>query len=245
MKIGLISRGRTRSSIVQESLSRKHRLFNNFEIYLQAQKVIKLNEKSDDLNNFQKKLKNITDTIFLKQNFICKLWPSMLISRPHMFENTQPFDDIKDKIIFNISEYFRISDYDELYYLNRDLHHSTISWIYRCKRNKLMNSVKYLQSNTSDSPLVITIDDNDLSIARFYILEYCLQEKIKDFLDEQKIPYTDITETYDQYIDNKIHHITPSNNDYSKLITNCDMLPKFIDDWYKVCLTNINDWKYY
>jgi hypothetical protein len=66
----------------------------------------------------------------------------MLINRPHMFENNQSFDDIKNKIIFNISEYFSISEYDELYYLNRDLHHSTFSWIYRCKRIKLMN---YLQ----------------------------------------------------------------------------------------------------
>jgi hypothetical protein len=236
MKIGLICRGRTRSSIIQDSLSKKHKLINNFEIYLRAQKVFK---KGNDLNNnFQTELKNITNTIFLKQNFICKLWPSMLIHRPHMFENNQSFDDIKNKIIFNISEYFRISEYDELYYLNRDLHHSTFSWVYRCKRIKLMN---YLQPNI---PLVITIDDIDLSIARFYILEYCLQEKIKDFLNEQQIPYIDITETYNQYIDNKIDTI-PSNNDYNKLITNSDMLPKFIDDWYNICCENITDWKYY
>jgi hypothetical protein len=235
MKIGLICRGRTRSCIIQDSLSKKHKLINNFEIYLRAQKVFK---KSEINNNFQTELKNITNTMFLKQNFICKLWPSMLINRPHMFENNQSFDDIKNKIIFNISEYFRISEYDELYYLNRDLHHSTFSWVYRCKRIKLMN---HLQPNI---PLVITMDDTDLSIARFYILEYCLQEKIKDFLNEQQIPYIDITETYNQYIDNKINTI-PSNNNYNKLITNSDMLPKFIDDWYNICCENITDWKYY
>ena len=94
--------------------------------------------------------------------------------------------------------------------------------------------------NTINEPLVITIDDIDLSIVRFYILEYCLQEKIKDFLCKQKIPYTDISETYTQYIDNK-----PNNNDYTKLITNCDMLPNFIDNWYKVCCENTIDWQYY
>ena len=61
MKIGLICRGRTRSSIIQDSLSKKHKLINNFEIYLRAQKVFK---KSEINNNFQTELKNITNTMF-------------------------------------------------------------------------------------------------------------------------------------------------------------------------------------
>ena len=40
--------------------------------------------------------------------------------------------------IFNISEYFRIKEYDQLYYINKDLHHSTISWVYT-KKTKLFH----------------------------------------------------------------------------------------------------------
>jgi hypothetical protein len=248
MKIGLISRGRTQSSAIVRTLSKEYDLDDNFELYFQAHShIIKyqyaktLGNKNYNLNiDFQNQLKTITNSIFLKKNFICKLWPSMLIEPPSKFEKNQTFNNIKNKIIFNISEYFRIKDYDQLYYISKDLHHSTLSWVYT-KKTKLFHRSKF----TEYTPPLITIDDNDLDIIRFYILEYCLQEKIKDFLCEQKIPYIDITETYSQYIDTDSIKTTVTNNDYTKLITNSDMLPKFIDDWYKVCCENTKDWKYY
>lgn len=248
MKIGLISRGRTQSSAIVQTLSKKYNIDTGFEIYFNAHnhvinyKKLKslINKKYNSNNDFQIQIKNITNSIFLKENVICKLWPSMLSEPPNRITDNDTFDDIKNKTIFNISEYFRIKEYDQLYYINKDLHHSTISWVYT-KKTKLFHRVK---NNDYLTPL-ITIDKDDLNLIKFYILEYCLQEKIKDFLCEQKIPYTDITKTYNQYIDNDIINLTVTNNDYAKLITNYDMLPSFIDDWYKVCLENTSDWKYY
>jgi hypothetical protein len=242
MKIGLISRGRTQSSAIVRSLSKKYNLTDNFELYFNAHNQIMKYENIKSLGNknFHQQIRNITNTVFLKENFICKLWPSMLIAPPSKFEKNQTFDDIKKKIIFNITEYFRIKDYDQLYFINKDLHHSTLSWIYTKKTN-LFHRGKF----TEYSPPIITIDDADLDIVRFYILEYCLQEKIKDFLCEQKIPYIDITESYNEYIDTDLIKTIATNNDYTKLITNYDTLPNFIDGWYKVCCENIVDWKYY
>ena len=248
MKIGLISRGRTQSSAIVRTLSKKYNLDDEFELYFQAHNhIIKYqsikalgNRNYNSTIDFQNQLKAITNNIFLKENFICKLWPSMLIAPPTMFRKDQTFDNIKNQIIFNISEYFQIANYDQLYYINKDLHHSTLSWVYT-KKTKLFHRSKF----TEYTPPLITIDDTDLDTIRFYILEYCLQEKIKDFLCEQKIPYIDITETYNEYIDIDVIKTTVTNNDYTKLITNYDMLPKFIDDWYEVCRANTNDWKYY
>lgn len=248
MKIGLISRGRTQSSAIVDTLSKKHNLDNNFEKYFQVHKrIIKYqnvkslsNIKYNRDNDFQQQIKNVTNEIFIKENFICKLWPSMLIMPDHKFQIDQTFDDIKKKIIFNISEYFRIKEYDQLYYINKDLHHSTISWVYTKKTN-LFHRGKFTEYSTP----TITVEDDDIDTIKFYILEYCLQEKIKDFLHEQKIPYTDISETYNQYIDTEILTTVVTNNDYTKLISNYDTLPSFIDDWYKLCCENTIDWKYY
>jgi hypothetical protein len=249
MKIGLISRGRTQSSAILWTLFKKHNLTKNLgEIYFEAsnnivkyQSIKTLSDKNYSVNDdFQQQLKDITNAIFLRERFVCKLWPSMLIMPKHKFKNNQTFDDIKSKIIFNITEYFRILDYDQLYYIDRDLHKSSISWVY-AKKTKLFHNYK----NMKYSPLPITIDENDLDIIRFYVLESCLQEKIKDFLDREKILYTDITEKYTDYIDDSATPATLTNNDYTKLITNYDILPNFIDNWYKVCCENTIDWKYY
>ena len=249
MKIGLISRGRTQSTPILWTLFNRYNLTKNFdEGYFQASKNIfkyqgikTLSTKNYNVNDdFQQQIKNLSNDLFLKEKFITKLWPSMLITPTHSFANNQTFDNIKSKIIFNISEYFRIRDYDQLYYLNRDLHKSTTSWVYA---NKLKRFHHY--QNHKYSPNKITIDENDFDIIRFYILEYCLQEKIKDFLCKEKISFIDITETYIQYIDNDVVPMNVTNNDYTKLITNYDILSSFIDDWHKVCCENTVDWQYY
>jgi hypothetical protein len=243
MKIGLISRGRTQSTAIIQTLAKRHKLINNFETYFGAANAIKkeLHPNNSLYDEFQLSIKNVTDTIFTSKNFICKIWPSMLIVPPDKFESHQTFDDIKSRIIFNISEYLRISEYDQLYYINKELQHSTLSWVYAKKTRRFHRFNKHIKYN---SP-VITIDDNDLDRLRFYILEYCLQEKIKDFLCKQKIPYTDISETYTQYIDDSMLNTSATNNDYPNLITNSDTISKFIDDWYNICCENTIDWKYY
>jgi hypothetical protein len=248
MKIGLISRGRTQSSAIVQTLSNKHNLTNKFEEYFilrnnflkyQGIKILS-NKNYVALDEFQGHLKNITNTMFLTENFICKLWPSMLALPPHKFNNNESFADIKKKIVFNINECFRIKDYDQLYYINKELHRSTLSWVY-AKKTNLFHRSKFKKYSTP----MITVGDDDLDRIRFYILEYCLQEKIKDFLCEQKIPYIDITDSYSQYIDIDVIQTTTTNNDYTKLITNYDILPSFIDNWYNVCCENTIDWKYY
>jgi hypothetical protein len=248
MKIGLISRGRTQSSAIVRTLAKRHNLEDVFEIYFNAhnhilsyQHIKSLgNKKYDKSKDFHKQILVTTDNLFNKENFICKLWPSMLSEPFNIITANDTFYDIKNKTIFNISEYFRIRKYDQLYYINKDLQHSTISWAYT-KKTQLFHRFKSKEYLTP----MITIDDTDLSLIKFYILEYCLQEKIKDFLNEQQISYTDITETYNQYIDADDLKTTVTDNDYTKLISNYDTLPSFIDDWYKLCIENTSDWKYY
>jgi len=238
MRIGLISRGRTCSTAVLLSLINKYNLTNHHEIYFKVGRNLYHDyysiSKGDHNRNsrFKDNIIKFTNNLFLEDNFITKLWPSMFIATPHRV--LEPFIDTKEKIIFDTNTYLRIKEYDQLYFLDRDLHTSASSWVYS-KKSKIWRK--------QPKQPIITIDPNDYGIVKFYILEYCLQQKMKTFMLENNIPFIDIGTNAEPYID-PTAKIVKSNNAYSSLITNYDELHNFITDYYKICMDNTKDWYY-
>jgi hypothetical protein len=244
MKIGVISRGRTASSAVVNSLTTNNKLSNKFEIYFDMH--IKLSRyyqlrpnttKNIQFTDFQTKLYNLTKSLFDEGNFIVKIWPSMLCFPPHKIYKNQSFQDIKDNFIFDITEYLNIHQYDKLYFLDKDLHHSAISWVYS-KKTKIFHKRK----NMSIQIPKINLDSADYDTVRFYILEYCLHQKLRQFLLDKQIPFTEISNNFESYINSDMLKIEESQNDYENLIYEYTDLYSYISEWYQVCIENTKDW---
>jgi hypothetical protein len=247
MKIGLISRGRTCSTAIIQSIAAKYNISNQHEIYTQTYNLIQNDyllrkKKSLELerDKFESELKNITNKLFSQNGFIVKIWPRMLIY-PHSMSASTTFGMIKQNATFNITEYFKINQYDKLYFLDRDLHVSTASWTY----SKKTHIFHYNKGDlTKPRRPIITINEKDYDIIRFYVLEYCLQQKLKKFLLDSNIDFEDITNNSLDLIDNSVATMRKTDNDYESLITNYDELQSFITDWYPICLENTKDWYY-
>jgi len=238
MKMGLISRARTCSSAVIFSLVKQYNLVNKYEIYNDITRNLDKDYYAlskgdfDREKRFKEKFLKFTDKLFLEDNFICKIWPAMLIATPHRV--IEPFEKTKEKIIFDLTTYLKIREYDQLYFLDRNLYDSTASWAY---------SKKSMIWRKQHRQPIVKLEPKDFNTVKFYILEYCLHQKIKEFLIEQNIPFIDIKDKPEPFIDSSIP-ITKSNNKYQELITNYDELYNFITDYYEIYVNNTKDWKF-
>lgn len=256
MKIGLISRGRTQSSAVIASLAHNYQLINLSEIYFQVlptvrsivdvkNKLLKIN--TDPKAIFAEKIKNLTNKISIEDNYICKLWPSMITFYNYDMNcepNKELFDSIKKNILFDITNYWKIKEYNILFFLDRDLYESTYSWVY-CKKTSLFHNYKIGNiTYRKDSPSLI-LENKDFATAKKYILEYCLQHKLKEFIIQNNLHYIDITDCTNLYIDNDIVKTQPTNKNYKQLITNSDELHDLIEKWYPICMEYTKDWHFY
>lgn len=248
MKIGIICRGRTRGTAILDSLCTKHNLKNKNELYFDVNEVIITHRdlrKNITLNQlqklFEKKIKQITNNLFLENDFGCKLWPSMLAmpANEHNIYN-ESLEDIKATLLFDLEYFFHISKYDKLFYVDRDIESSTISWVYS-KRTDMYHT--YLGKTNKYYP--ITLNNEDFAKARFYILEYCLQQKIKTYLIQNKISFVEISdEDYTLYSkDTKTYEETVI--DYKEYITNFVEFQQFIHTTYQDYSLQTETWKYY
>lgn len=237
MKIGVICRGRTGSSAVTRTIAKKHQCLTigeNFQAHshILGKKDIECSEK---MNIFKKYIFQSNKNLFFQKRFVVKIWPSMLILPPNKIENFETFVDFRQKIIFDIEEHLFLSKYDHLYFLDRNLYDSTLSWVYAKKIN-VFHKTKTLLPNYYK----IKLDDNDYALAKFYILEYCLQKKIKKYLQNSNIAFTEIT--MDDFDFDSNLPLEKSENDYKNLIIGVDDMIKFIGEQYNICQESTKDW---
>jgi hypothetical protein len=247
MKIGLICRGRTRSTAILDSLCYKYNLKNKNELYFDVNEIIlthkELRKKISNeelLPLFKSKIKNITNDLFTENNFGCKLWPSMLAlpANEHNIYN-ESLDDIKQTILFDLEYYFNLSQYDQLYFLNRNVEISTISWVYS-KRTDLYHTYK----GRKNKYYPITLNYEDFAKARFYILECCLQEKIKTYLVSNKIPFIEISDQDYNLYSNNAKVLEETDIDYHRYITNINQFKKFIGNTFDEYSEKTKYWTY-
>lgn len=248
MKVCLISRGRTRSTVVVNSLAEQFNIVNLEEIYFKAQHEIKQNvdhRKAIDWNLyipiFNSKVSAITRQLLEKQSFVCKIFPSMLISPPmHIIKNSETLDDIKQRIIFNLEEYLVLSQYDKVYFLERNLPESAISWVYSNK-----TGVYHKYKNKPNHYKPIKLNEVDYARARFYVLEFLLQQKIKEFLQQKSIPFTVISENnFEDILNGYSNTIEKTPVNYKELIANADDLIAFVEKIHNEYSVVVQDWQY-
>ena len=248
MKIVLISRGRTCSTAISKSLAHLNNVeylgetyFNTVHDNFVRHRTYRPKfSKEKVFTEFYQKLEVHTQSTFLKNDFLVKLFPSILHMPPNKMYKSDIFNSIKPYIISNL-DVLKITEYDKFYFLDRQFYNSIVSWVYSKKsliwhQNKI-NPKKYTK---------IYLDKLDFATAKFYILEYFLQQKIRDYLNNKNIPYTYIDESnYDQFIDTNILSTTKTEINYKDYITNIEELDVFIDYWYPIIKQETYDWFFY
>jgi len=197
MNICVIGRARTRSSVFCESVAVYHGLKNYNETYATASTPLfnpfffrNLSKSEKDKftwNRYQDLILKITEEMFETKNFITKLWPKWFIQNSEgkrvISENLQDFN-----IITNLQKYFKILDYDKIYWIDRSITDSicSLSFVY---------TVKKFHSPISTLKQPIIIDVNSRWV-QHYLFDILISSKFRNFLDENKIVYTSLT--YDE-----------------------------------------------
>lgn len=246
MKIALISRGRTRSTAILQSLSDEYKVENFNENYFRTHSIIKQrigimknSSYGEHLNFFKRKVKETTHEYFQHENFCCKIFPSMLVLPQHVIPEGETLDTTKTRILFNLEEYLQLSQYDSIYFLDRNLHESTLSWIYTRKTGQYHT---FENDKTIFNPINLVSEDYER--AKFYVLEYILQQKIKEYLIDKKIAFTEVSDhNYKNYANDKNsigmqERFVP----YDKLIDGCSNLTNLITKTYEEYKEQTKNW---
>jgi hypothetical protein len=249
MKLGLISRGRTRSTTILFSLTEQNQLRNFGEDYFRAHIILKEHleirrnlDSEKIIKLFEQKINEITNQMFTHGNFGCKIFTSMFVTPPsHIIKNTDTLSTIKSRTIFDATKYFRLQDYDKLYFLDRNLHDSAVSWIYT-RKTKLYHTWK---GEEKLSYTTIDLNEEDYGRAKFYVLEYILQQKLKKYMIEKSISFTEIDDSnYQEYL-SESSPLEKNLVDYKDVIQGYQQLLEFIDKTYIEYSSAVDDWNFY
>jgi len=247
MRIALISRPRTCSTAISKSLANFYNLdylgesyFNIHNTLLRYYKLRRNYDTQLALQKFSTQLNDYTNKIFQKENFIIKIFPSILHFPPSNMMEEHSFDFVKNQFLFKL-DVLKIKQYDKIYFLDRVLSDSLLSWAY-------CHHTRYFHKKKSEPPkyIKIEINDHDLSAVKFYIIEYFLQQKIKKYLDTEKIPYTYINESNcESYIDKNYLDIENTIIDYKDYILNLKKFDNFVEKWCSVCEQETQNWNFF
>lgn len=230
MKICNIGHARSRSSLINRWLANYFSLQNLDEEY----KFIKQSVYSNNTNNineslkqkYQKKIKNKTESIFLNQKFIIKIWPRFL----NFSLYCQNYNCYLSDIILN----FNLSGYDKIIVTKRNPVSSVCSlWLAKKYGYNYLNLELerptidyYLNRKNNIHTLPNFYNDKEI---RSFIVEILLIDKISKYLDCNNIKYDyldyeEIPAYLQQYnLDNceQLYELPiPSNINYSSTIKN-------------------------
>ena len=247
MRVAILSRPRTVSTAITKSFANTHNLNYLGESYFDIHKYLMRyyhlrpnHTHSNSFSNFSARLINHTDQIFKNEKFVIKIFPSMLHFPPSLMREQDTFTSIKKNFIFNL-DILNLQSYNQLYFLDRNFYNSIISWVYSNKSQKF-----HSRKNKKETYIPVFLTEEEFSIARFYIIEYLLQQKIKKYLDNNKFEYTYVDEkNYHQYVDAEYLPTQQTVIDYKNYIINLADLNAVIDKWYPICEKNTEDWNFY
>lgn len=247
MKIAILARPRTFSTAIGKTFAHNYDSIYVGETYLNVLMAIRRYyylRKSYDLkkaiNHLKNELSDHTKKIFSYGNFVIKIFPGMLHFPPGIITEYESFGDIKSKYIFDI-DILRLPEYDKILILERNLKQSLISWIYSRKIEHYHH-----QKNENYEYPTITLETSDFDYVRFYLLDYLLFEKIKEYLNQKNISYTIISENnFNDYVNNDILDTVQTPIKYDQYITNIQDLENFVDYWYPICREQTQNWTYY
>lgn len=246
MKILILCRPRTRSTLLIDSVAKHFEITDEDEnlkrTYGKFHSIL-LNPKFYDtfFNEFQKSFKNHVQELFVKNNFVVKLYPRMLTFSPHVINNIKEYNLT---CMSNLTYFANIRKFDKIYYLDRNIVDSVCSWAFS---NHINNFNFRNERNLADYQSInISIDIEKDAFLKFYIFEACILKLYKTFLEKNNINFIDLT--YDNVVDytklnfpNVVNKTIHSNFDYSKIITNYYDLQTSIMSYYDECDQYLKD----
>lgn len=243
MKILIVCRPRTRSTLLINSLSDFYNLNNKDENYKFCHGKLS-HALIDDtrFSLFENCIKSTTQNNFYEDNFVIKLFPRFLIL------NTMEIDSLEEynlKIIEDLSYYISFNKYNQVYFLNRDLVDSVCSWAYGNYINTFNFYDNITHKNIFDQNLKLHIDINHNSILKFYILETAILNCWKTFLNNNiqhiSLDYNDIPTYISTNFQNIVSKSIDNKFNYKELIVNYNNLEKDIFRYYTQCYNKVKN----
>lgn len=230
MKICILSRARTRSSIFCASIQKYYQCKNLGESYFYDKKLLDHTQE-----NFEKNIINSTENFFTNDNFVIKLWPKYLIYSKH---NVVPSDLSKLYILSDLEKCFFLSQYDKIYYVTRNVVDSVCSYYLALYRQQWMFSDTKQILDAKSKRLTFNFYGSEHWL-KFYLYETLLQDQMLKYLQINNLPfysidYEDIpkycNETY--YDTTKADIRLDSKLDYKEIFTNYFEVGEYITKFF-------------
>lgn len=248
----LVCHPRTRSSFFCDSYSKFYNVENFHEFLDFGEPLNKTVLKGKLLNNLtdklvmEKHLKHIqtcTDEIFSQKGGIVKFFPRHILNTHSEFIGYQysiaNIKNINFQYIPNFHDLLRIENYDQIIFLKRNLHDSTLSYVFNLfglSSPLLTKEIhkEYLHKKYTN----FTITQDYLKHINFFVYEYCLYNKIVAYLQTK---YNGLELDYDtcvDYVHNNLSNDIKSryletNLNYKNFISNYDEITNYIDNTQK------------
>lgn len=226
MKICILSRARTRSSIFCSSIQKHYQCRNFGELYFYDKKLLEHTPE-----NFKQNLTNTTEKIFSYNDFVIKIWPRYSV---YSKDNSAPTDLSKLYIISDLENTFLFSQYDKIYYVTRNIVDSVCSYYFALYRQQWM---------FSNNDQIVVARNKQLSFnffgaqrwLNFYLYETLLQDHMLQYLQNknlllQVIDYEDIPNYCNEkyYDTNKADVRLDSQLDYKTIFTNYSDIEEYV-----------------
>lgn len=269
MNILIIGKPRARTSYLGKCLSSNYKLEYLSEpydpsaymnIFYQRLKLLKSKNYENVLYDKQTEwLKGVTKSIFGTDNFVAKLFPRHITVDTSSLENYKfwdkpdsRYDSIPDpssykfKIITNLSEILQLKKFDKLYFIERNLIDSPISFAYSLRINQFGFSDNNKINEVKKKYSKITLTERDIPFINYLVFEHVLLLKIKKFIESN---YACTFLTYD----NVVNHINSNLNEhldidlidpnfnYKEIITNYSEIEKHIHQVYDIFYPKLDD----
>lgn len=250
MSICIVSMKRTRSSILSASIAEFYGSKNYFGMYdavtpnLKTQiyfnKLPKNQLMDAKFDYFKQYIKNLTNTILSDKNSVVKLFPRYFIyhDRPSVEAHDKQvlpdnFDDLL--MITDIEEYFQLSKFNKIYYLERNVTDTVCSYSYAIHLNKFHFFNQYELDYHKKHKSSICIDLNSKWLD-FCIFEYMLLTHLKKYMDNKNIKYhilnfENIPAYCEQHYSGTKKNVLDSKFNYKNLIENYTQVEEYVKEF--------------
>lgn len=236
MKILILGRPRTRSTLLINTLSKFYGLSDkdeNFKFILGKFN----NTNFKDLDYFKNSVKIFTQTLFSGDNFAIKLFPRMVTLSNRRIDNLKTY---KLSIINDLSYYYNLKKYDQIFVIDRNLIDSVYSYAYGSKINVFNFRDKTLLKEYLSKCEPIHIDFNNNPYLKFYVYERAMLDVWKEYLIKYNIKHTCLDyDNIPNYIEINFPNmpaLTLDNTfDYKNLISNYENCQTQILEFYEEC----------
>lgn len=237
MKILIIGRPRTRSTLLINTLSNFYKLSDRDEHYKYI--LGKLNNNLNGIDYAKSHIKTFTQKLFSEDNFVIKLFPRMSITSPYKISDLKSY---QLSIINDLSYFYNLKKYDKIFFIDRELVESVYSYAYSNHINIFNFRDQKILNEYSKNREPVFIDFKSKDHLRFCVLEKAILDVWYNSLLELNIKFTtlgynDIPKFISDNYPNIITSTLNNTFNYKTLISNYDECSSHILEFYDECKT--------